>query len=191
MKKGTWLTGPEFLRLEPERWPGNEVQANICQVFDSLVESKVPTDNVDAVDRLINHFSNIYRLKLGSCLVLRFVNYWKRKTLTTRVIDIRTGPISVEELEMDEIALVKYVQTTHYSHWINHLQGKSNKRLIKSSPLWKLNSILVEGLMRVGGRLGNAPFSFDAKHPVILPENSSLTQPIIDYYHVIMLLIPV
>ena len=147
------------------------------------MESKVPTDNVDTVDRLINYFSNLYRLKLATCWMLRFVNYWKEKTCTTRGIEIHTGPISVEELEMAEIALVKYVQATHYSDWINHLQGKSNKRLIKSSPLWKLNPILVEGLMRVGGRLGNASFSFDTKHPVILPENSSLTQLIIEHYH--------
>ena len=84
---------------------------------------------------------------------------------------------------MAESALVKYVQATHYLDWINRLQGKSNKRLIKSSPLWKLNPILVEGLMRVGGKLGNAAFSFDAKHPVTLPENSSLIQLIIDQYH--------
>ena len=187
LKKGTWLTGPEFLRLKPERWPRglpeNEVQANICQIFDSSVESKVPTDNVDAVDKLIDYFSNLYRLKLATCWMLRFVNYWKEKTCTTRGIEIHTGPISVEELEMAEIALVKYVQATHYSDWINHLQGQSNKRLIKSSPLWKLNPILVEGLMRVGGRLGNASFSFDTKHPVILSKNLSLTQLIIDHFH--------
>ena len=159
------------------------MQANICQVFNSSVESKVPTDNVDTADRLINYFSKLYRLKLATCRMLRFVNYWKEKTCTTRGIEIHTGPISVEELEMAEIALVKYVQATHYSDWINHLQGKSNKRLIKSFPLWKLNPILVEELMRVGGRLGNASFNFDTKHPVILPENSSLTQLIIDHYH--------
>ena len=72
---------------------------------------------------------------------------------------------------MAEIALMKYVRATHYSEWINHLQGKSNKRLIKSSPLWKLNPILVKKFIRVGGRLGNAAFSFNAKHPVILTEN--------------------
>ena len=159
------------------------MQANICQVFDSSEKSKVPTDNVDAVDRLFNHFSNLYRLKLATYQMLRFVNYWKGKTLAIRGIKICTGPISVEELEMAEIALVKYVQATNYSDWINHLKRKSNKMIIKSSPLWKLNPILVEGLMRVGGRLGNAAFSFDAKHPVILPENSSLTQLIIDHYH--------
>ena len=36
--------------------------------------------------------------------------------------------------------------------------------------------------MRVGGRLGYAACSFDAKHPVILPQNLSWTQLVIDQY---------
>ena len=41
-----------------------------------------------------------------------------------------------------------------------------------------------EGILRVGGRLGYAPMTFDVRHPIILPQNSHFTELIIRQYHV-------
>ena len=38
-------------------------------------------------------------------------------------------------------------------------------------------------ILRVGGRLGQAPITFDAKHPIILPSNHYVTRLIIRHYH--------
>ncbi|XP_050312220.1 uncharacterized protein LOC126747541 [Anthonomus grandis grandis] len=44
-------------------------------------------------------------------------------------------------------------------------------------------SLYSSGLLRVGGRLENAPLSFNAKHPVILPSKSHVTDVIIESEH--------
>jgi len=49
--------------------------------------------------------------------------------------------------------------------------------------LFKLNPVLVDGTIRVGGRLQNAPVSFDLKHPIILPHNHHVTDLIIRHHH--------
>ena len=43
--------------------------------------------------------------------------------------------------------------------------------------------MLVDGLIRVGGRLHSAPIDADAKHPVILPKGHPLVILLVRYYH--------
>ena len=51
-----------------------------------------------------------------------------------------------------------------------------NQRKLKAaSSLYRLNPILEEGILRVCGRLENAPIDQDAKHPIILPNKHDLT----------------
>ena len=60
-----------------------------------------------------------------------------------------------------------------------------NFSLPSKSPLLKLNPVIVNGLLRVGGRLDRASVSFDLKHPIILPHTSHLTNLIVLYCHCI------
>ena len=54
-----------------------------------------------------------------------------------------------------------------------------------SSPryLLKLKPILVDGVLRVGGRLDKAPVDFSVRHPVILPSDSHFTALLILHHH--------
>lgn len=56
-------------------------------------------------------------------------------------------------------------------------QVKPNSRLNTLSP------ILVNGILRVGGRLRHAPISYDQRHPMILPDKHQLTELIMVHYH--------
>ena len=49
--------------------------------------------------------------------------------------------------------------------------------------LRQLNLQLKEGLLRVGGRLQNAPVAYERKHPIILPYKHHVTDLIIRQYH--------
>ena len=63
-------------------------------------------------------------------------------------------------------------------------QQKSKKVLkAKGSALNKLNPILKEGLLKVGGRLTNASVDDEAKHPIILPSKHPVTGMIIRQHH--------
>ncbi|XP_071504209.1 uncharacterized protein [Diadema antillarum] len=47
----------------------------------------------------------------------------------------------------------------------------------------KLNPILVDGIIRVGGRLENAPLDDETKHPIILPSDHHVTKLLIVHHH--------
>ena len=54
----------------------------------------------------------------------------------------------------------------------------------KKSALYKFNPFLDKrGLLRLGGRLGNAALTYEEKHPVILPKKDHVTQLLIKHYH--------
>ena len=47
----------------------------------------------------------------------------------------------------------------------------------------KLNPVLIEGILRVGGRLEKAPIDYNARHPTILPNSSHFTNLLILHRH--------
>jgi len=53
----------------------------------------------------------------------------------------------------------------------------------ESSTVMKLNLILVDNVLRVGGRLDKAPLSCEAQHPDILPHVSHLMELVIRHFH--------
>ena len=53
----------------------------------------------------------------------------------------------------------------------------------KSSTIVKLDPILVDGVICVGGCLHNSPIKLDAKHPVIHPKDHHISGLIIRHYH--------
>lgn len=42
---------------------------------------------------------------------------------------------------------------------------------------------MVDGIVRVGGRIRNAPLPSDVKHPMILPRGHYISELIVTYYH--------
>ena len=69
----------------------------------------------------------------------------------------------------------------------NHLQSSQLmwRMLRKKSAPRSLDPILVDGLLRVGGRLGLAPISFDSKHQIILPKSDHVSTLIIKHCHLV------
>ena len=57
------------------------------------------------------------------------------------------------------------------------------RSLLKRSTLRKLNLILVNGTLRVGGGLGRSLLPFNKKHPIIMPQRHNVTKLIIQHYH--------
>lgn len=83
-------------------------------------------------------------------------------------------PIAAVEIQCAEIEIVKYVQRQCFAGEVSSS---------KSSKLHKLNAFRVNGLLRVGGRLRNAPIGEEAKYPILLPKSHHLTNLIVRHYH--------
>ncbi len=77
--------------------------------------------------------------------------------------------------------MIKLVQQQAFSREMKVLEA--GESLPSSSPLFCLNPILKEGILRVGGRLKHASLSEEFRHPLILPKASHITQLILSHYH--------
>ena len=53
----------------------------------------------------------------------------------------------------------------------------------ESSTVMKVDLILVDNVLRVGGRMDKAPLSCEARHPAILPHVSHLMELVIRHFH--------
>ena len=88
---------------------------------------------------------------------------------------------------MATVRIVKYVQKQCFYEEllalevavVDEQEPSRTKLIMKRSKLRKLNPILVEGILQVGGRLEKSSMSIDIKHPMILPQDHHVTELII------------
>ena len=91
-----------------------------------------------------------------------------------KTLQEKPSPTTIEEMENAEKAILKDVQQDAFPEEFNDLsQSSVSKRVKRSSCLFKLDPILEDGLLRVGGRLARARISCDAKHQIILPKKKT------------------
>ena len=111
-----------------------------------------------------------------------------RITKEERSLNVADLPISVDEMRNSEMKTVKNVQKKHFYHELSRLvsiSGESKKFLTvkKSGQLYRLDPIMEDDIIRVGGRLLNSPLSEESKHPIILSKESPVLQPIALHFH--------
>ncbi|KAJ8034140.1 hypothetical protein HOLleu_20859 [Holothuria leucospilota] len=139
------------------------------------------------IDELFERYSSWDDLKRGVAWLLR-VKDFLRDRVRCKEASMKREPIAVEEYRRAEQEIAKYVQRQNFASIIVELQQESSKLKGRSSKgrlasIRKLKPMLVEGLLRVGGRLVKAPISYDARHPILLPKDHHITKLIIDHYH--------
>lgn len=86
--------------------------------------------------------------------------------------------LSVKELADAERAVVIYIQSQAFS---NELM--TPPRVPSSSRLCRLDPVLDEGLLRVGGRLHKSAMPEETKHPCILPTDSPISVLLLRHIH--------
>ena len=191
LQERRWLRGPQFLWLPEENWPekpagiSTEVEEDDPEVKrTSKTFATVGSDNSRLVTEVFGRISSWYRLKKFVAWIMRY-----KRNLKAQCVNRRNGgstvsqtkdaitPLSIEEMRYAETEVLKQVQKESFSE---ELSAKSIK---KSSPIYKLDAIKEEGLLRVGGRLRHAPIEPHAKHPVILPKQHHVVDLIVRHYH--------
>ena len=109
---------------------------------------------------------------------MRFFNKLKKN-------EVATGVLTPDELTVATTIIIKEIQSRSYPEEFLAFKDdvKDNKRLVHSK-LLKLDPFIdSKGLLRVGGRLKNAPIAYDHKFPIILPEHHHVTQLILRDTH--------
>lgn len=168
----TWFQGPEWMLLPHTQWP-----------VSSFNKENVPADMPEAkAVSLLQTVDEPHPFVLLSQRVSKWTKLINAIVYVLRFAKILNshGHITVADLETAETYLLKVVQSNHFASDMNAL--KNNKTL--RTPVRKLNPFIDEqGILRVGGRLHNAPMTFEQKHPILLSSKDRVARLLVEYYH--------
>ncbi|XP_076063297.1 uncharacterized protein LOC143038164 [Oratosquilla oratoria] len=181
----SWFNGPPFLSNYKCAWPAQDDLVGHLEDGDPEVRRDVhPTSIVQTcqsgvtqhpIDTLIEHYSSFYRLKKAVGWWLRLIKFLKKTKIP------QSSPLEIHELKHAENLIVKHVQGRAYFHETKNIEA--GKTVLKSSSIYKLSPILIDGLLVVGGRLKHAILNEQAINPVILPLNHRLSTLIVQDCH--------
>ncbi|XP_062704300.1 uncharacterized protein LOC134286664 [Aedes albopictus] len=175
-----WWEGPSWLRQQKDCWP--ETHEVVLEELDrSHLEEGSAVASVAAISPPSEIFglrSTLHRLEKLVAMLLRF----KHNALLARgSTPRRYGSVSLAEREDALLHLVKLSQKECFAQEIADLERKGEVK--PTSRINTLHPRLGEGVLRVGGRLENAPVSTDRKHPMLLDKNHPLTFMIMRRFH--------
>ena len=185
--ESVWQRGPPFLYESINMWPNHP---NKDEVIDEEAElrRKVHTRQM-AVEECkeeskkpffdIERFSSFAKAKRVMANVMKFIENTRKRRDTDEV-----APESrADTLRRAEITLLKLAQAVSFQAEIEAL--RKGKPVARNSRLSKLSPFINEefGLLRVGGRIQNAPVDYDNKHPIIVDGKSQIGKLIIREHH--------
>ena len=191
LKCDRWLHGPEFLSDSEQSWPQSPTNNNeLTELAPDLVMPNSESSKVGFVakapgiiDEIIHRHSTLIGLKKTVAWLIRCKSFLYTTKVSKVETKFDTSRLTVDELQRAEIAVIKYIQAKEFASVISNLS--KNLPLKKSTPrfMLKLSPILADGILRVGGRLANAPVDYNIKHPIILPNASHFTALLIQHHH--------
>ncbi|XP_055589555.1 uncharacterized protein LOC129741792 [Uranotaenia lowii] len=201
-----WFKGPSFLYAKPENWPKpktrieatqDELKAHLLLHHISFPKPLIDVDRISKWSILVRTMATVQRF-ISNCkrrvkgLPIEAVQAEeKTKRLVVKFIPSIQQPLRQSEYRDAEITLWRIAQTDSFPDEVKILLNNRSKPLIekskieKSSILYKYSPFADEfGVIRVEGRTANAQFAtFDARFPVILPNDHTITKLLIDHYH--------
>ena len=129
-----------------------------------------------ALDLFLRRYSSGPQLPTLRAWLLRFVEYIKNKNPLPK-----PRGIGIVEMRNSTQKIVQLVQRQHFPEEIDSLS--SGRQVKGHSKLANLSPVLIEGTIRVGGRIRHASIPFDVVHPMLLPKEHPITTSIVRYYH--------
>ena len=207
-----WLNGPPFLwqRELPNR--NDDVNLDISPDDPEVKKVQVFAtgarhERMATISERLEYFSDWHRAKRAVAACMKFkasLQQSPKKPLheakkTSKEKDTSTyrSP-SVDEMRKAEQAILKSLQEEVFPEEIKILKSfgvqnddasrefakRRNLSMKKTSSLYRLDPFLDgDGVLRVGGRIRNAPVSYEIKHPVILPSKGHITALLVRYHH--------
>ncbi len=176
-----WWTGPSFLWQPEECWPiqhvGDVPDTDIEQISEKYVMVIAPSA---LVDEFLCQCSSWSRLQRQLAWLLRFIQYLNNPTTPSTMPKM----ISFAEMRVSSLKIVHLLQCKYFPDELDLL--RDGKQVAAHSKLATLNPILIDGIIRVGGRIRHAPLPLDAVHPMILPKEHHVSTLIIRHNHQIL-----
>ncbi|KAG5881647.1 hypothetical protein JTB14_036756 [Gonioctena quinquepunctata] len=157
MENYFWASGPTWMRLPVADWPIREQR-----FFDESGEEVDSIKYLVSTEETETHPLYDMVMRLSSYTTILRVTVWVLRFV--KILTVKSF-ITLSDMNRAEVALVRIVQGKYFKSDIKLLN--LGKKI--SNRLRKLNPFLQNGILMVGGRLENAPLTFVARHPIILP----------------------
>ena len=174
-----WISGHDFLCDSNTDWPEaicSEIvpKENVKQRPTVAAIKNLVSNDLQPVDRLVQSFSSLHKLKGTTLWLLRFCAYSTDKHC--KEILWSAGPLTYSELDNAERVLIAHEQRKFLPAIYLSLNTKGTvKRSDCSLALLKVSPKLNNDLIVMEERLRNAPTSLSFKCPMLLPAESHLT----------------
>ncbi|XP_055634052.1 uncharacterized protein LOC129774355 [Toxorhynchites rutilus septentrionalis] len=198
-----WWRGPPWLALPSDCWPITSFSKE--ETAGALSESrKSPLIAMTSVqstfcNELFSRFSSFTKLRRVTAFCQRYIENLHSRYLAQRensenlkpsniVIStsVMPDPLNSSELRRAENFLCRLAQAEMFAEEISNLT--SGERVAKNSPLKWLNPFIDrDNILRVGGRLSNAPLTTETKHPLVLSAKHPLSALLASHYHLKLL----
>ncbi|XP_062542055.1 uncharacterized protein LOC134210049 [Armigeres subalbatus] len=169
-----WHHGPEFLE-------GSEYDMEIpeCAPPDPLPEMKIVVAVAAKVDnsmfQFFHKFSDFRKIQRVMAYVRRFLDNCRTVDPCQRV---KKQYPTISELRRATDDIFRVVQLSHLSEEIKLASsGETCKKIANLHPVY------TGGLLRVGGRLDKSALPFEAKHPIILPDEDPVVRMFVRNLH--------
>ncbi|XP_055589710.1 uncharacterized protein LOC129741920 [Uranotaenia lowii] len=177
-----WWEGPPWLKLESTNWPRRFTVMDSSHVKPEDLEEKVQQKpslaavTTDTYPELCEYYSSFAKLVRISAICRRFAQRCRRQE--------RDFPpyLLASEYRAALMGLVKSAQQQSFPRELALVEA-GKKSDLRSSLLRRLNPIIDQGILRVGGRLNLSNLSHDRKHQIILPSNHKLTILLVESTH--------
>ena len=195
-KTDIWLNGPEFLRVPDNTW-SDSPEANWQLPIDDPEVKKAMTHagvhiEPHFLEKLMTKFSNLIKLRRTVGWILFYIKCLKSRVLSksanSKQLDLSAQnklashhvlPISI--LQEADAVMIKHIQKQHYVKELTCLEN--NKPVMRTSNVYKLDTFLKDGIMRVGGRLSRSSLQYNAKHQILLPGESAFSKLVLHDLH--------
>ena len=172
-----WFKGPAFLMKPEEDWPCFEIEP-LPEDHQELKGAIFTLTLPEKLHELLVKYSSWTVLQRKVAWLLKFKAYLQY--LKNKKADIEKDLTTVD-LEKATLTIVKLVQREVYAEEIQDLETRGHVK--RSSKIVKLRPILDDCVMRVGGRIADAPSAFGAKFPMIVPPKHHVAQLLIASFH--------
>ena len=180
-----WFKGPSFLRKPKENWPQYEKPEITPELIDQFeVEAKPPKalpenalvfavaeENENFRMKFLNRFSKLSSLLQCTFFVLHFLKImiWSKLSDASKLKYPKLNAIFKNSVTY---YWEKVVQKEAFGDIFEALKNKKANSMVKQMNLF----LGKNGLVRLKGRLAESSLSYDAQHPILMPNNHKFVE---------------
>ena len=129
---------------------------------------------------LLQRYSSWSQLIKVMSWVLRFVQGSRKKVPAY----LESSTLQLVEIQQTSQEIVRLVQRQHFHE--EYLSLKERRQVKCNSKLANLGPILIDDVIRVGGRIHCALIAFKVAHPMVLPKSHHVSMLIVHYYRYVL-----